>query len=54
MILVIGGGSRTGPQALTTAEACEQLGTHLGRPVHYVRAVTGHAPRTLAQALADP
>jgi uncharacterized protein YbjT (DUF2867 family) len=26
----------TGPQALTTAEACELLGAHLGRPVRYV------------------
>jgi len=91
----------TGPQALTTAECCELLAAHLGRPVQYVpvddrtarsamlgagvprwmadalielyqdyrrsgqdgyaaqvhdgvRAVTGQAPRTLAQALADP
>ena len=90
----------TGPQALTTAESCELLAAHLGRPVRYVpvgdetarsamlgagvqrwmadalvelyrdyrrsgqdgyaaqlhdgvRAVTGQAPRTLAQALAD-
>jgi len=90
----------TGPQALTTAECCELLAAHLGRPVQYVpvddrtarsamlgagvprwmadalielyqdyrrsgqngyaaqvhdgvRVVTGRAPRTLAEALAD-
>jgi uncharacterized protein YbjT (DUF2867 family) len=26
----------TGPEALSHGEACERLGTHLGRPIHYV------------------